>query len=249
MHPNVWIGPESTVHPSANIVGPVQIGRRVSIGPNVTIIGPVSIGDDTSISSGAVIGERAEHRGAEELTAPREPDLTITEHDLIRIGARVRVREHVVIQRGLPAWMIGRAERVRGTVVNDDAYLMHGVHVAHDCLVGRSVTLSPFVVLGGHTSVHWGATMGIHSATHQFSTVGAFAMVGMGAMVTRDVPPFTKAVGVPARAIGPNTVGRSRFVALGHRPLTEQVLQLEFKQSSMREALPLPPETNHDPVP
>ena len=66
-------------------------------------------------------------------------------------------------------------------------------------MVADDVTLSPNVVLGGHTRVHRGATIGIGAMTHQRSTVGAYSMVGMGSVVTKDVPAFALVVGSPAR--------------------------------------------------
>ncbi len=45
---------------------------------------------------------------------------------------------------------------------------------------------------------------------HQRRSIGARAMVGMGAAVTHDVPPFSKVFGVPLRLHGANTVGMTR---------------------------------------
>jgi acyl-[acyl carrier protein]--UDP-N-acetylglucosamine O-acyltransferase len=55
-----------------------------------------------------------------------------------------------------------------------------------------------------------GVIMGLKSMTHQFTTIGAYAMIGMGAVVVKDVPPGAKVVGNPARFIGWNTIGFER---------------------------------------
>jgi len=116
------------------------------------------------------------------------------------IGAGTIIREGVVIQRGFH----------RGTHISTNCYLMHGAHIGHDVYLGKNVTLSPGVVLGGHTTVQAGATMGILSATHQWVTIGAYSMVGMGPMVIDDVKPGRKDIRSPARDVGKNIVGLDR---------------------------------------
>jgi UDP-N-acetylglucosamine acyltransferase len=54
------------------------------------------------------------------------------------------------------------------------------------------------------------ANLGMGAVVHQFRVVGGGAMVGMGAAVTRDVPPYAKAFGNPARVRGADTVGLRR---------------------------------------
>ena len=44
----------------------------------------------------------------------------------------------------------------------------------------------------------------------QRRVIGPGAMVGMGSVVTRDVPPFAKAYGNPCRVRGANAVGMTR---------------------------------------
>lgn len=98
----------------------------------------------------------------------------------------------------------------RPTVVGPRAYVMAHSHIGHDCVLGPDVTLATGATLGGHTHVHEGANIGLRAATHQHVTIGAFAMIGMGAAVTCDVPPFETWVGVPARRVGWNRVGMRR---------------------------------------
>jgi UDP-N-acetylglucosamine acyltransferase len=173
----------ATVHPSAVLVGDVELGDDVSVGPFCYLEGPLVVGAHTRIHPHCVIGTEGEHKSR-------------TPAGVIRIGAGVIIRELVVIQRGTGD---------RDTEVKDGCYVMDHCHIAHDVLVEREVTLSPNVTLGGHTHVLPGATIGIGAMTHQFSTVGAYAMLGMGAVVTRDVPPFCLVVGNPARFVRLNT--------------------------------------------
>lgn len=52
------------------------------------------------------------------------------------------------------------------------------------------------------TLVKRGATLGANSTIVCGTTIGRFAFVGAGAVVSRDVPDFALVVGVPARRIG-----------------------------------------------
>ena len=52
------------------------------------------------------------------------------------------------------------------------------------------------------TIVRRGATLGANCTVVCGHTVGEYAFVGAGAVVTRDVPPFALLVGVPGRVVG-----------------------------------------------
>lgn len=53
-----------------------------------------------------------------------------------------------------------------------------------------------------NTLVKKGATLGANCTIVCGTTVGEYAFVGAGAVVTKDVPPYALMVGVPARQIG-----------------------------------------------
>jgi UDP-2-acetamido-3-amino-2,3-dideoxy-glucuronate N-acetyltransferase len=52
------------------------------------------------------------------------------------------------------------------------------------------------------TRVRRGATLGANSTIVCGTTIGAYAFVGAGAVINRDVPDFALMVGVPARQVG-----------------------------------------------
>jgi UDP-N-acetylglucosamine acyltransferase len=66
------------------------------------------------------------------------------------------------------------------------------------------------VLLGGHVVVGDRANLGLGTVVHQRRVIGPDAMVGMGSVVTRDLPPFARAFGTPARVHGVNAVGMGR---------------------------------------
>jgi len=84
-----------------------------------------------------------------------------------------------------------------------------GVVIGETAIVGDNVTLYQGVTLGGtgkergkrHPTIEAGVTVGVGAAILGAVTVGTGAKIGAGAVVLRDVPAHTSAVGVPARAV------------------------------------------------
>ncbi|HYF58569.1 MAG TPA: acetyltransferase [Burkholderiaceae bacterium] len=77
-------------------------------------------------------------------------------------------------------------------------------YVAHDCWIGDWVTFAPGVKCNGNVLIEDHAYVGTGAVLKQGRPgqplrIGAGATVGMGAVVTRDVPPGVTVVGNPAR--------------------------------------------------
>ncbi|WP_340249699.1 NeuD/PglB/VioB family sugar acetyltransferase [Sulfitobacter pontiacus] len=77
-------------------------------------------------------------------------------------------------------------------------------YVAHDCVIGDFVTFAPGVMCNGNVHVEDHAYIGTGAVLRQGKPgkpliIGAGAIVGMGAVVTRDVPPGITVVGNPAK--------------------------------------------------
>jgi UDP-N-acetylglucosamine acyltransferase len=184
------------VAPTAFIGPGVELGVDVVVGPFAVLLGPARIGDRVRIGPGTHVG------GPPEIATVRQNDPWTgdLDHHEVVIGADSVLRDHVVIHHG----------SVRPTVVGERCWIFSRAYLAHDVHVGDGVTLSAGVALGGHVTVRRGANLGLNVSVHQRRSVGALAMVGMGTPVTRDVPPFATAYGVPPRVHGVNRFGMAR---------------------------------------
>ena len=185
----------NTIHPTAIISGRVTMGTGNTVGPHVVITGPVTIGDDNWFGAGVVIGAPPELRSFEHPRSPEDPT-----GEGVRIGSRNVIREYAQVHQG---WK-GQ------TRLGDDLFVMNQAYIAHDCQLADGVTLTSSVLLAGHVVVGAGANLGLGVCVHQRLRIGGGTMIGMGAVVTRDVPPFAMAYGNPARVQGANDVGMER---------------------------------------
>lgn len=80
------------------------------------------------------------------------------------------------------------------------------VVIHQDAVIGRGVMLGAHVVIGGRSGqpppiIEDGVYIGANACVLGGIRVGRDAVIGAGAVVLRDVPPGTRAVGNPARIL------------------------------------------------
>ncbi len=185
------LGADVSVGPFS-IIGPqVEIGPGTVIGPHVVINGPTRIGAANRFFQFASIGD-----------APQDKKYQ-GEPTRLEIGDRNVFRESCTINRG--------TVHDKGvTRIGNDNLFMAYAHVAHDCIVGNSTVFANCAALGGHVEIGDWVIIGGLTAVHQFTKVGAHAFLAGGAIVTRDVPPYTMVAGNPAAPHAVNSEGLKR---------------------------------------
>jgi sugar O-acyltransferase (sialic acid O-acetyltransferase NeuD family) len=116
-----------------------------------------------------------------------------------------------------PGCTIGRGSIVlAGVAVTADVRIgrhvvvMPHATITHDDVLEDFVTLAAGVCLGGGVRVRARAYLGMNASVRQRVSVGADAVLGMGAALLRDLPSGETWVGVPARRLDASHGGAGR---------------------------------------
>lgn len=180
---NAWIEdhvilgrqPKGTKHTALKIkpTVPLKIGNNVVIGAQCVIYAGCKIGDDVYIADGCIIRERNKI------------------DKLVRLG--------------------------KGVIFEHDAHLRKGVIVQANAIIGEFMDIGEGAFIGNAFSANCDKYMKMHSRRFDPPkikkyariggnvtllpgvTIGEYAVVGAGSVVTKDVAPKTVVVGNPAR--------------------------------------------------
>ena len=199
---------QAGIHPSAIVSPRAQLGERVEIGPFAIVGDGCEIGDDCEIAPRATLERDVKLApgvkiGIGSVLGGAPQDLKYGgEPTTVEIGEQTVIREYSTINRG--------TSHSFKTAVGSGCLLMSYVHLAHDCHLGNGVIVANGVQLAGHVVIEDKATISGLSAVHQFVRIGRNSFIGGCSRVSKDIPPFLKAVGNPVKLYGLNSVGLQR---------------------------------------
>jgi UDP-N-acetylglucosamine acyltransferase len=218
------------------LVGPrVRIGRGTRVGPHTVIDGRTTIGCDNQIFHHASVG-----------AVPQDLKYHGEDSELI-IGNGNLIREFATLH-------IGTSGGGMITRVGDHNLLMNFSHVAHDSQLGSQIVVANGAQLAGHVVIEDYVIVGALVGIHQFVKIGESAILGAGAMVSQDVPPFCNATGDRARLHGLNLVGLKRRgfsaelvrnIKRAYRIVFQSGLKLAEAVAQARQEVPTSPEIEH----
>ncbi len=174
-----------------------HLGKNVYIGKNVKIVNPeyVSIGDDVQIFDDVT------------LIARGKGGITIADKVIIceRVYLDTQTEEWGYINIGESTY-IGTGTTMFGHV---------GLDIGRDVLLAQSINLTPYShkfedpekpikVQGGNmqkVSIGDDVYVGMGTQIMYSGSIGKGSIIGCGSVVNREIPPYSIAVGVPAKVI------------------------------------------------
>ena len=193
IHPTAIIGSETNISPQSYIGAMTYVGDNVEIGDksiienNVHIASDSMIGRNVFIQTGAVIGcegqgfERNEDGSFEKFIQIG----CVTLEDDVEIGAN-----STIVRGTLSETRIGKGSKIG-----------HLTDIGHNVNIGEHVFVSAGVVAGGSSIIGEFSWLAPKCCIRNKVKLGKRVTVGLGAVVTKDVPDNTTVVGVPARPI------------------------------------------------
>ena len=190
------------IHPTAIVSSGAKIGDGVYIGPycvvdeaeigdgciiesNVRIYGCVTIGKNCRIKSGAILG--GEGFGFEKDSDGNR--FRFPQIGSLIIGDYVEIGGNTCIDRGA----------LSDTIIGDYTKINNLCHIAHNNTIGKNVEITGCVNVSGGNIIEDNVWLAPNSSVRGYIHIGERAVLGMGAVATKDIPSGETWVGNPAR--------------------------------------------------
>lgn len=195
---------ESTneIHPSVYIHPSVIIGKNVSVGPFTAIDKNVVIGDDcviganTHIQKGSIIGNRVNIRsnvtignwGFGFVKDESGTNINFPHYGNVVIEDDVQIGSSTCVDRGA----------LSDTIIKKGAKIDNLVHVAHNVVIGENALVIACTMIGGSTTIGDNCWVAPAVILRNGIAIGENSTLGMGCLVTKDIPANVTVTGTPA---------------------------------------------------
>jgi sugar O-acyltransferase (sialic acid O-acetyltransferase NeuD family) len=85
------------------------------------------------------------------------------------------------------------------TTIGNNVILWSGNHIGHHGIIEDNVFFTSHVVMSGHCHIKKGAFLGVNSTLRDGIIIGENSIIGMGSLVTKNVPDNETWIGSPAK--------------------------------------------------
>ena len=179
------IGEGTIIFPGAYVDSDVEIGKNCYIASGVRIVGNVQIGDDCIIRENTVIG-------SDGLTTRRNENgeiITIPQFGGVIIENNVQIGANSVVCKGA----------IDNTIIGTGSRIDNCSFISHNVKMGKDTIVVGEVLMMGSSSTGERAYLSGNVVVRDGVSIGNDAFVGMGSVVTKDVPDGVTVKGSPAK--------------------------------------------------
>jgi UDP-3-O-[3-hydroxymyristoyl] glucosamine N-acyltransferase len=181
--------PDIQIADNCFIAENVKIGKGTVIYPNTTIFSGTVIGKNCQINANcsiSTIGLGFEYDGDEIVKFPQLGGVII--------GDDVEIGPNTTIRRGA----------LGNTIIKNGCKIGSLSNIGHNTIIGEQSILTTQCVVGGSSVIGDKVFMGINAITRNKIKVGNNVNIGMGSVITRDIPDNVVVYGNPAKVIREN---------------------------------------------
>jgi len=183
IEPDVTIGQDTMIWPNTYLQGATKIGAACSIGPN-TIIRDSVVGEHSTVLASVLEDAIVE--------------------DYVEVGPFSHLRSGAHLAQGVH---LGNFGEVKNSYLGPGTKMGHFSYIG-DATIGAEVNIGAGTITcnfdgekKNHTEIEANVFIGSDTMLVAPVKLGEGARTGAGSVVTKDVPSYTLAVGVPARPI------------------------------------------------
>lgn len=192
IHPSAVIDANAVIDGTSHIgagcvVGKAKIGAGTVLMPNVVVYDDVCIGDNCLIQAGAVIG-------TDGLGCVRDSEGKLTKFPHLGgvvIGDDVEIGANCQIAKGA----------FSDTIIENGCKINGLCFIAHNCHLEENVWITGDTMLCGSVRVKKNSTIFSNVIIREQRVIGERVTIGMGSVVTKNVPDGETWVGNPARKL------------------------------------------------
>lgn len=192
IHPTAVVHPEAIIGKNVSIgaytiIGKATIGDGCVIDSYVRIYDDVEMGKECDIKAGVVLGGAGfGFERDEQGNRFRFPQI-----GRLLIGNDVEIGANTCIDRGA----------LSDTVIGDHTKINNLCHIAHNNQIGRNVVITGCVNVSGSNVIDDNVWIAPNASIRGFVHLGEGCVVGMGAVVTKNIPAGETWVGNPAKSL------------------------------------------------
>lgn len=179
------IAEDAVIMPGAYIGGEVVIGNHVYIGTGTKLVGKVHVAEGSIIRENSVIG-------ADGLALERDESgvaIIMPQFGGVVLEENVQIGANTVIARGA----------IDDTVIRKGSKIDNQCFISHNVMIGEDTLLVGETIMFGSSTTGAGAYLSGNCTIRNGIHIGNNALVGMGAVVVKDVADGEIVKGNPAK--------------------------------------------------